>query len=48
MGAGGGGVEVGRGGARVSDFFTQNPNLKKIIFGGVRGRRGGGEGVWEG
>ena len=41
---GGGGAVGGRGeGARVSDFFTKNPNLKKKIV-GVRvgwGRVGG-------
>ena len=31
----------GVGGTRESDFFTKNPNLKKVFFGG--GTEGGGE-----
>ena len=34
-GCGGGG---GGGGARLSNFFTKNPDLKKKFWGGVGGR----------
>ena len=41
---GGGGGQVGvEWGARVGDFFTKNPNLKKKVFWG-----GGGGGGWRG
>ena len=39
MGGGGGGGGVGWG-ARVSEFFTKNPNQKKNFL--FFGRRGGG------
>ena len=35
-------------GARVSDFFSKDPNLKKIFFWGGGGWRGSGGGGLEG
>ena len=40
-GGGGGGGGGARGGARVSEFFTKDPNLKKNCFLGGWGRMGG-------